>query len=106
LWKQATELLVVYTRVRNLTLFLLNKFMSEKKLEIVFAPGCFDDFEGSQEELDNLVEQIRTMAANGELFENSTPIDELIDALPEDEFQKLSDALVSLDTETNPRRLQ
>ena len=29
--------------------------MTEKKLKIEFAPGCFDHFEGSQEELDDLI---------------------------------------------------
>jgi len=51
--------------------------MSEdkKKLEVVFAPGCFDEFDGTQEELDELMKQIMEMAENGTLEENSTPID-------------------------------
>lgn len=28
--------------------------MSEKKPEIVFAPGCFDNFDGTQEELQDM----------------------------------------------------
>ena len=50
--------------------------MSEdkKKLEVVFAPGCFDEFDGTQEELDELMKQIMEMAENGTLEENSTPI--------------------------------
>lgn len=48
--------------------------MSEKKLEIVFAPGCFDNFEGTQEELQDILAQIRQMAENGTLLENSEPL--------------------------------
>lgn len=33
----------------------------EKKLTIEFAPGCFDNFEGTQEELDALVSEIQKM---------------------------------------------
>ena len=52
--------------------------MSEdKKIKIEFYPGCFDDFEGTQEELDELVAEIQRMADTGELFENATELDEL-----------------------------
>lgn len=40
-------------------------------VEVVFMPGCFDSFEGTQEELDELVKQIKDMAASGQIFENS-----------------------------------
>ena len=40
----------------------------KKKLEVVFAPGCFDDFEGSQEELDDLVAEISRLVESGEMF--------------------------------------
>lgn len=56
--------------------------MSEKKLEIVFAPGCFDNFEGTQEELQDILAQIRQMAENGTLLENSEP-------LPAEEEEKM-----------------
>jgi hypothetical protein len=58
---------------------------NEKKPEIVFAPGCFDSFEGTQEELDELVAEIQKMISTGELFENSQPLDldELIEEDPE-----------------------
>lgn len=57
----------------------------EKKLKIEFAPGCFDNFTGSQEELDELIAEIQKMADSGELFEKSQPldIDEVIDEDPE-----------------------
>ena len=46
-----------------------------KTLKIEFAPGCFDAFEGSQEELDELVAEITRMAQSGELLEKSRKID-------------------------------
>jgi hypothetical protein len=46
-----------------------------KELKIVFAPGCFDDFDGTQEELDALMAQIREMATNGDMLANSDLVD-------------------------------
>ena len=31
--------------------------MEQKEIKVMFAPGCFDDFEGSQEELDSLINE-------------------------------------------------
>ena len=50
-----------------------------KPMKIVFAEGCFDDFEGTQEELDELVAHIQQLAESGELLEKSMPIDDLED---------------------------
>jgi hypothetical protein len=41
--------------------------MNDKSVEIKFAPGCFDHFEGTQEELDSLMKEIT------EMFSNMTP---------------------------------
>jgi hypothetical protein len=51
----------------------------KKRINIVFAPGAFDNFEGSQEELDLLIEEIKQWIVSGEFFENSKQfsIDEL-----------------------------
>lgn len=39
--------------------------MTENKpIKVEFAPGCFDSFEGTQEELDQLIEDIQNMFAN------------------------------------------
>jgi hypothetical protein len=59
--------------------------MTEREIKIVFQPGCFDDFEGSQEELDSLVKEIQDMVADGSLFENSKILteDDLDDLPPE-----------------------
>ena len=49
--------------------------MDNQKLKITFAPGAFDDFEGTQEELDQLVAEIKQMFESGDAFEKATPID-------------------------------
>ena len=56
-----------------------------EKVKIVFAPGSFDSFEGTQEELDTLKAEIIRMFESGEAMENATPldIDELIEEDPE-----------------------
>jgi hypothetical protein len=51
-----------------------------EKVKITFMPGCFDSFEGTQEELDELIKEIQHLADSGLLLENSESIDE-------DEFQ-------------------
>ena len=48
--------------------------MTKKKPEIIFAPGCFDNFDGTQEELQELIAHIHQMAQDGTLFENSEPL--------------------------------
>jgi hypothetical protein len=45
------------------------------KLKVVFAEGSMDEFEGTQEELDALVTEIKEMIANG-AFETAIPITE------------------------------
>lgn len=42
-----------------------------KITKVEFAPGCFDEFEGTQEELAEFVAEIQNMAANGTLFEGA-----------------------------------
>ena len=49
----------------------------QPKYKITFAPGCFDDFEGTQEELDELVAQLTEMAESGELMEKSVSLDDV-----------------------------
>lgn len=53
-----------------------------KELKIEFAPGCFDNFEGTQEELDALIANIKNMLVSGEILENSRE-------LSEDDFAEL-----------------
>jgi hypothetical protein len=75
--------------------------MTEKKLEIVFAPGCFDSFDGTQEELDNLIKEIREGAENGSLFEKSNPvsIESLLEDLSEEEVEDLLSTIEQLEEE-------
>lgn len=55
------------------------------KIKIEFAPGCFDQFEGTQEELEELIQHILSMAESGELLENSEEVD--FDELDEEELE-------------------
>ena len=54
-------------------------------MKIEFAPGCFDQFDGTQEELDEMIAQIQQMFDNGEFEENSRLLteDDLDDLDPE-----------------------
>ena len=54
-----------------------------KDLKIEFAPGCFDNFEGTQEELQEMIAMLHQMVPDGTLDENSTPVD-----LDDEEFVK------------------
>ena len=75
----------------------------KKPITIEFAPGAFDSFEGTQEELEEMIAEITKMAHSGELFEKSREVDlaELMEEEPE-WAEKLID---SLDGE-NKRTLQ
>jgi hypothetical protein len=47
-----------------------------KPTKIEFAPGCFDDFEGTQEELNEMIADLKNMVASGTLWENSLPVND------------------------------
>jgi hypothetical protein len=47
----------------------------KKELKVEFAPGCFDNFEGTQEELQEMIAMLHQMVADGTLDENATPLD-------------------------------
>jgi len=52
--------------------------MTKKKSEgVIFEEGWADNLELTQEEYDDLIEEIKQLVATGEIFENSTPIEEL-----------------------------
>ena len=40
------------------------------KFRVEFAPGCFDDFDGTEEELQSMIALIHQMAADGTIFDN------------------------------------
>jgi hypothetical protein len=58
--------------------------MTKKKMKIEFAPGAFDTFNGTQEELDALVAELERMAESGELEENSVALEDWDDLDEED----------------------
>ena len=75
---------------------------SKKPLQVEFAPGAFDTFDGTQEELDAMMAEITEMIANmtpEELAAASRPID--LDNLSEEECAILERAL-----NDEPRNLQ
>jgi hypothetical protein len=53
-----------------------------KPLKVEFTPEFFEEFEGTQEELDFVIGEITRLAKSGELFENAEPIDEEISTDP------------------------
>jgi hypothetical protein len=75
----------------------------QKKFKVEFAPGCFDHWDGTQEELDEFVAEITRMAESGELLEQGEPLSEQQwDMLDPEEQQRLADAL----SQEQTRRLQ
>lgn len=66
--------------------------MDMKDTKIVFAEGCFDNFEGTQEELDELIAEIQRLVDTGEIFERSVPLD--LDSLSEEELANFASAVL------------
>lgn len=58
-----------------------------KSLKIEFAPGCFDNFEGTQEELDGLIAQITEMFKSGEAQKMARPLS--FDDLDDEDLEML-----------------
>lgn len=56
-----------------------------KELKVVFAEGCFDNFDGTPEELAELIADIKNMAQQGTLMDHSTRLSEE----DEEEFLRL-----------------
>jgi vacuolar-type H+-ATPase subunit E/Vma4 len=76
----------------------------KKPLKIVFEPGCFDSFEGSQEELNELMEAIKKQFESGDFLENSREVDEeYLEELMEED-PEFAEHLVSLLTADTPDR--
>lgn len=70
--------------------------MSKKIEKVEFAPGCFDDFEGTQEELDALVKEIENKFIGSEasdLDTESVPIEDVWDDLDEETQDKIIEQL-------------
>jgi hypothetical protein len=60
--------------------------MTEPKLKLVFQEGCFDDFDGSPEELADLLADIHSMAENGTIMDDAVP-------LSDDQMEELNQEL-------------
>jgi hypothetical protein len=92
---------------------LTNMTDEKKPLKIEFAPGCFDHFEGTQEELDELIAEITQAVTSGEIMEMSNELsDEDFAELPEEvQLQLLQSLNVNFDDDegeiiNTKRRLQ
>lgn len=69
-----------------------------KELKIEFAPGCFDNFEGSQEELDALIADIKNMIVSGNILEQSTQLSEAdFDELPVEVQEQIARTFSEID---------
>ena len=81
-----------------------------KDLKIEFAPGCFDSFDGTQEELDKMVADIQEMFANKtpeELEAMARPLTEDdLDDLPDEVIEQLMRSIDDEDDTPNTRVLQ
>jgi hypothetical protein len=64
-----------------------------EKLKVVFAEGCFDNFDGTEEELAAMLADIHQMVEDGTLMDNAVPID------PEEEAE-----FIKLMQERTPRQ--
>lgn len=87
--------------------------MTDKPIKIEFAPGSFDQFEGTQEELDQLLAEIYSMFENKspeEIAEMSRPLTEAdFDQLPEEVQRQLARALLDPEDQAlipQPKTLQ
>ena len=45
-------------------------------MKIVFMDGCFDDFEGTQDELNELIAELNKQLQDGTLLMNAEPLSE------------------------------
>lgn len=72
-----------------------------KELKIVFAPGSFDNFDGTQEELDAFIAEITEMVRSGEILEKGRPVD--LDEMDPEEAEFLERVLTN---NTGTRNLQ
>lgn len=59
----------------------------KKEIKISFAPGAFDQFEGTQEELDQMIAEIH------EMFANKTPeeLEAMGRLMTEEDFEDMDD---------------
>jgi len=61
------------------------------KMQLEFSPGCFDNFEGTQAELDELVAEIHRLVQSGEILEQSFSLSD--EDIIEDVLEELQDKI-------------
>lgn len=59
-----------------------------KEMKLEFAPGCFDNFEGTQQELDEFIATITEMFRSGEAQKLARPLD--LDDLDDEDMEMLA----------------
>lgn len=59
--------------------------MTEPKLKLVFSEGCFDGFDGTPDELAEMIAELHRMAADGTIMDDATPLDD-------DQIEELNEA--------------
>ena len=59
--------------------------MTEPKLKLVFQEGCFDGFDGTPDELAEMIAELHRMAADGTIMDDATPLDD-------DQIEELNEA--------------
>lgn len=69
-----------------------------KKLKITFAPGAFDSFEGTQEELDAFIKEIEDSIHSGEFLSQSEEVD--LDELEKSDPELAKQIRASIDPNT------
>jgi len=75
----------------------------KNKPKLIFAPGAFDEFEGTQEELDELVNEIRKKFEDGSWLEESEPIN--LDELDEVILEKITGSVEEIDEKPSKKTL-
>jgi hypothetical protein len=88
----------------------MKEHMTDQPLKVQFAPGCFDEFEGTQEELDLLMAEIHSMFENMtaedlEATSHAVDFDQLSESDPE-LAQRLAESLDSIESGSHTRILQ
>lgn len=75
----------------------------KNKPKLIFAPGAFDEFEGTQEELDKLVSEIRKKFEDGSWIDESKPID--LNELDEVVLEKITNLTEDRNNNTSKKTL-
>ena len=80
----------------------------EKKngIKLIYAPGCFDNFDGTQEELDALIAEIEKGFEDGTFIRESVELDvDDIEDLTDEQIEDLAQAFSLMANSDTPRNL-